>query len=87
MYSKKISVMIGVAALLALSACSKLTLQNYDKITVGMPYDSVVKLIGKPDKCDDVVGVRSCDWHHGKASVHVNFVGDQVLIYSSSNLE
>jgi len=77
--------LLGLA--LALLGCSKLTLENYSKITVGMPYDEVTRLIGPPDQCDDVMGVRSCQWGDEKRSVHVNFLAGQVLLYSSSNLK
>lgn len=78
---------LGAGVLLILFGCSKLTLENYRKITVGMHYDEVTRLIGEPEKCDDVMGIRSCTWGSGKPSVHVSFVADQVLLYSSSNLE
>ncbi|WP_324778990.1 hypothetical protein [Thiobacillus sedimenti] len=73
--------------LLALIGCSKLTLEHYNQISVGMSYDDVTRLIGPPDRCDDVMGVRSCDWRDGERSVHVNFLGGQVLLFSSSNLK
>lgn len=72
---------------LTMSGCSKLTLENYNKIAMGMPYDEVVQLIGTPDRCDDVMGVRSCQWGDEKHSVHVNFLAGQVLLFSSSNLK
>ncbi|MHB1075440.1 hypothetical protein [Thiobacillus sp.] len=72
---------------LTMSGCSKLTLENYNKIAMGMPYDEVVQLIGPPDRCDDVMGVRSCQWGDEKHSVHVNFLAGQVLLFSSSNLK
>jgi hypothetical protein len=73
--------------LLAMLGCSKLTLENYDKIGVGMSYDEVTRLIGPPDRCDDVMGVRSCSWGDEKRNVHVNFLGGKVLLFSSSNLK
>lgn len=79
---------ISVLALsLAILGCSKLTLENYDRITMGMPYDEVVRLIGAPDRCDDVMGVRNCAWRDGKRSIDVNFLAGQVLLFSSSNLK
>jgi hypothetical protein len=83
----KTRTLLGLALLLALLGCSKLTMDNYNKITVGMSYDEVVKLIGKPDKCDDAMGLRTCTWGDESRSVHVNFVGDKVLLFSSSNLK
>jgi hypothetical protein len=79
--------LLGLSLLLILLGCTKLTMENYDKIAVGMTYDQVVKLIGQPDKCDDVMGMRTCTWGDKKRSVHVSFAGDQVLLYSSNNLK
>ena len=83
----KIRTVLATGLLLMLLGCSRLTLENYSKITVGMSYDEVVRLIGAPDQCDDVMGVRSCRWGDDKRSVHVNFVGGKVLLFSSSNLQ
>lgn len=79
-------VKLVMCVLFALSGCSKLTLENYNKISVGMEYDAVVELIGPPEKCDDVLGVRSCQWGDEARSVQVNFVAGQALIFSSRNI-
>jgi hypothetical protein len=79
--------LLGLSLILALMGCSKLTLENYSKINVGTPYNDVVKLLGKPASCDDAMGIRSCEWTNGTASVHVNFVGGEALLFSSSNLK
>lgn len=83
----KIQTVLLMGLLLTILGCSKLTLENYNKITVGMPYDEVTRLIGPPDHCDDVMGVRSCEWGDEKRSIHVNFLAGQVLLFSSSNLK
>jgi len=83
----KINTLIGLMLLLMLLGCSKLTQENYDKIRMGMSYDEVVQLIGKPDKCDDVMGLRSCTWGDASHSADVKFAGGQVLFFSSSNLK
>lgn len=83
----KIVTALLLGLLLTLSGCSKLTLKNYDKIAMGMPYDEVVRLIGPPDRCDDVMGVRSCRWGDENRSIQVNFLAGQVLLFSSSNLK
>jgi hypothetical protein len=82
----KIRTVVAMGLLLAMLGCSKLTLENYDKITTGMTYEEVTQLIGTPEKCDDVLGVRNCTWGDEKRSVSVSFVGGQVLLFSSSNL-
>jgi hypothetical protein len=38
--------------------CSKLTLENCNTITAGMRYEGVTQLLGKPDECDDLMGVQ-----------------------------
>lgn len=80
-------ILIALFLLPALFGCSKLTMENYNKITVGMHYDDVVKLIGTPDKCDDVMTFRSCTWGNASRSIDVKFAGDQVVLFSSNNLK
>lgn len=78
------AVMTGL--LLLLVGCGKLTLENYNKVAVGMHYDEVTDLLGSPTSCDDLMGVRSCQWGDADRSVTVNFVAGKVLLFSSSNL-
>jgi len=73
--------------LLVLAGCSKLTLENYNKIEVGMQYDEVTRLIGAPKACDDVMGLRSCAWGDEQRSASVTFAGDKVLVHASRNLK
>lgn len=83
----KIRTLAVISLFLVLLGCSKITLENYDKIAVGMRYDEVVQLLGAPDRCDDVMGVRNCKWGDEKRSVNVSFVAGKVLLFSSSNLK
>lgn len=83
----KARTLFGLTLLLALLGCNRLTMENYGKISMGMPYDEVVGLIGKPEKCDDAMGLRSCTWGDETRSVTVNFVGDKVMLFSSNNLK
>lgn len=73
--------------LLALLGCGKLNMDNYKQIKVGMAFDEVVGLIGKPANCDDLMGLRNCSWEEGNSTVKVSFAGEQVLLFSSSNLK
>lgn len=78
---------LGVAALaLGIAACTKLTVENYDQIKVGMRYDEVKRLLGEPTKCSDLMTVRSCTWGDEARHVQVNFIADQVVLFSSANL-
>ena len=78
--------LVATGLLLTLLGCSKLTLENYNKIEPGMSFEEVTQLIGEPAKCDDVMGMRSCSWGDEKRSVNVTFAADQVLLFSSNNL-
>lgn len=83
----RIRMALTLGLIVGLLGCSPLTLENYNKIAVGMEYDEVTQLIGAPDQCDDVMGIRSCQWGDDKHSVNVNFVAGKVLLFSSRNLQ
>jgi len=68
----------AMGLLLVMLGCSKITLENYNEVT---------QLIGPPDECDDVMGVRNCRWGDEKRSINVSFVGSKVLLFASSNLQ
>lgn len=77
---------LSLGLILVLLGCSKLTLENYNRIEPGMSYEEVTKLIGSPAKCDDVMGLRNCAWGDEKKSINVTFAAGKVLLFSSSNL-
>ena len=79
---------IGVIASLAilLAACGKLSVENYDKLKIGMPYNEVKQILGPPAQCSDVLGVKSCAWGDDKRYINVNFLGDQVVIFTAENI-
>jgi len=83
----KIRTALTIGLLLVMLGCSKVTLENYNKISVGMSYEEVTQLIGPPDQCDDVMGVRNCLWGDEKRSINISFIGSKVLLFSSSNLK
>lgn len=73
-------------ALLVLAGCSKLTVENYDKLKMGMPYAEVKTLLGDPSSCTDVLAMRNCTWGDAQRSITVSFVADQVVLFNASNL-
>ena len=83
----RIRSLCAMGLLLVMLGCSKVKLDNYNKINVGMSYDEVTQLIGAPEKCDDVMGLRNCQWGDEKRSINVSFVGGEVLLFASSNLQ
>ncbi|MEQ1667400.1 MAG: hypothetical protein ABL868_03000 [Sulfuriferula sp.] len=76
-----------VLPMLLLWGCNnKLSLENYNKISMGMSYNDVTTLIGKPEKCDDLMGIRTCHWANDKSTVSVSFAADKTLLFSAENL-
>ena len=73
----KFAHLIPAVLLLALAACSKVTVENYDKLRTGQSYGEVQQLLGKPSECV---------WRNGKASVNVSFVGGQVILFTAQGL-
>ena len=80
----KIGVIVSLAILLA--ACGKLSVENYDKLKIGMPYNEVKQILGPPAQCSDVLGVKSCTWGDDKRYINVNFLSDQVIIFNAENI-
>lgn len=71
---------------LLLAACSKLTLENYDRLKSGMSYQEVKDILGSPSQCSEVLGVKSCTWGDDKRYIKVNFFGNQVLLFSAEGI-
>ncbi len=70
-----------------LTGCGKLSQKNYEKLKVGMAYDEVVKILGKPDNCSGALFAKNCTWGNEQKNITVSFVGDKVVIYASKNLK
>lgn len=83
----KIRLLVFILILIIIAGCSKLTMVNYDKLKVGMAYNEVVRIIGSPDKCSDVMGVRNCEWGNEKKSITVTFAGEKVLFFTGNGLK
>jgi hypothetical protein len=71
---------------LMIAGCGKLTMENYNRLKVGMSYDEVVRIIGPPDKCSEVMGLRNCRWGDEKKSINVTFAGDKALVFTCDGL-
>lgn len=79
--------LIAVTALL-LSACSKLTKDNYDLLEIGMSEEEVQAVIGAPDNCSETMGARSCIWGKEQGSyIKITFLGDNATTFSNNGLK
>jgi hypothetical protein len=76
-----------IAALVLVAACSRLTIENYDRLKVGMTFAEVKQILGDPAKCDEVVGVRNCVWGDDVRNVKVSFAADRVMLLSATGLK
>jgi Domain of Unknown Function with PDB structure (DUF3862) len=76
-----------VTLIVSLAACSKLTQENYDKLKMGMGYDDVVAILGKPDSCTDTLVAKSCIWGNERKNITVNFIGNKIFVYSSKSIK
>ncbi|TJZ75554.1 DUF3862 domain-containing protein [Chitiniphilus eburneus] len=69
--------------LLMLTACSRLSPENYAKIETGMAREQVVDILGEPDQSDgaSLLGISGerATWESGGTTVTVQFVNDKVM--------
>ena len=80
------ALLLGMSLLL-LVACGRLDMAHYEKIKVGQSYDEVVAILGKPDRCDELLGVRQCQWGNDNRHIRVGFAGSVVLTLVAHNLQ
>ena len=76
--------LITLVALLV--GCSKLSKENYDRLKVGMEYDEVVSIFGKPDTCSDTLVAKGCTWGDELKNVTIGFLDGKVIFYKSKNI-
>jgi hypothetical protein len=70
-----------------LAACSKVTMDNYNRLKVCQGYDEIVAVLGQPARCDELVGVRHCVWGDEQRNIKIGFVASKALTLSASNLK
>lgn len=82
----KLHLAAAAALLLILSACSKVTPDNYGKLEAGMTQEEVHAVLGQPD---DVSGggigtltLTTETWNGPKHVVKITFAGDKMTIKS-----
>jgi hypothetical protein len=84
---KLVVLAICVFSILSFVGCSKVSKENYDKIKIGMSYEEVVGVLGKPNTCEDLVlKTKSCMWGSSEKQIKIKFVGDIVAWRSSKGI-
>lgn len=84
---RKVQVLSLVSLTIMLMACSKLNLENYDRLKMGMDQKEVENIIGGPDRCEESVGSRSCLWGNKEGTfVKINFIGGKAVLFEHDGL-
>ena len=84
---KLVVLTICLFSILALAGCSKVSKENYEKIKIGMSYEEVIGVLGKPDSCEDpVLKTKNCMWGSSDKQIKIKFVGDIVAWRSSTGI-
>jgi hypothetical protein len=87
MMIKLVVLAICMFSILTLAGCSRVNKENYDKIKIGMSYQEVVGVLGKPDTCEDpVLKTKSCMWGSSEKQIKIKFVVDTVAWRSSKGI-
>ena len=71
---------------LLLGGCSKLNMENYNKIETGMTFDEVKAILGDPASCSEALGIKHCQWGDEKRSVQISFIANKVAVTAAENL-
>ena len=84
---KLVVLAIFMVSIFSFVGCSKVSKENYDKIEIGMSYEEVVGVLGKPDTCEEpVLKTRSCIWGTSEKQIKIKFVGEIVAWRSSKGI-
>ncbi|HEX8540545.1 lipoprotein [Pseudomonas syringae] len=70
-----------------LAACSKITQENYSKISAGMGKGQVESLLGSPTECSGALGMSSCTWGDKNSFISVQYAADKVVLFSGQGLK
>lgn len=75
-----------IAATLSLAACSKVTVENYEKIKIGMDKAEVEAVFGSADNCVEKTLHTNCVWGDESKNIEITLVSDKVTLYSKHGL-
>jgi len=84
--STKFCAVFLALAMLSIFGCSKLSQENYDKLSMGMEYQEVIELLGNPDECKSVLNAKNCIWGDSSKNITIKIVADKVVFLSSTGL-
>jgi len=79
--------LLVIAATLALAACSKVNLENYEKISIGMDKTEVEAILGKAGSCEEKTLHTNCIWGNEGKNIEITLVSDKVSLYSKTGVD
>lgn len=80
-------VLLALAVVVAATACSKLTQDNYNKVKAGMNYEEVSAILGKADHCEEAIGTKNCRWGDDKKNIKIAFIADRATVFSNEGIQ
>ena len=84
--AKKILLTLGITFSFFLWGCNDINTEKYDLLKIGMNNDEVIAILGKAEKCEGAMGIKSCTWVDDEKNIHVAFAGDRVVGFSGHGL-
>lgn len=84
--NRTLRIALAMAALVALGGCNRVTAENYAKVRVGMDYEEVVAVLGKPTTCSDVAAFKSCRWGDEQSNATIRFAANKVVLHTAKNI-
>ena len=83
-----IKISLLVVVILFVNACTKLNMQNYEQLKMGMSLKEAEAVIGQATKCSDAVGTKHCIWGNEEAKhIKINFAAGRAVLFSHQGLE
>jgi hypothetical protein len=76
-----------LSMLFLITACSKLSMDNYQLLKVGMEYDEVTEVIGAPTQCEETLGTRNCLWGDESTAIKATFIAQKAVMFSHKGLK
>ncbi len=90
-YAKGRMLIVLLLSVTMLTACAlqpeTVTLENYAKLKLGMPYEAVVEILGVPYQIQPFMGIEQCTWVNGERHIHAKFIFNRAIYYSSKGLK
>jgi len=86
MVTRKSLMVFFIVSFFMCFGCSKATQENYDKLSVGMDYEEVIKILGDPNECKSILNAKNCTWGDSSKRISVKLVADKVVFLSSEGL-